>query len=243
MIHIKEPKYPWEVVYMDWVTALPTSGDKSYNSCLVILDKYSKAPIFLSCNKDDTAMDTALILSTRVISHTGVFQNIISDRDPKFTSALCTNINRLFETKLSFSTAYNPQTDGLAERMIKNLEDIIKRFFAYGLKFKDSDGFTHYWCTLIPSLELEHKTSVYSSTGQTPAITNAFQVELSGELENEHPTFQVRMIKTYQPADKELFPLRNPTPLTVPPVEQNEDKNRKKTLNKGNLGVKDKENI
>ncbi|MBW0584998.1 hypothetical protein O181_124713 [Austropuccinia psidii MF-1] len=51
--------------------------------------------------------------------------------------------------------------------------------------------------------------------------TNAVQVELSGELENKHPTFPVSLIKPYQPADKELFPLRNPTPLTVAPVEQN----------------------
>ncbi|MBW0472347.1 hypothetical protein O181_012062 [Austropuccinia psidii MF-1] len=31
MIHIQEPKSPWEVVHMDWVTALPPSGDRSYN--------------------------------------------------------------------------------------------------------------------------------------------------------------------------------------------------------------------
>ncbi|MBW0522775.1 hypothetical protein O181_062490 [Austropuccinia psidii MF-1] len=48
--------------------------------------------------------------------------------------------------------------------------------------------------------------------------TDAVQVELSGELENKHPTFPVSLIKPYQPADKELFPSRNPTPLTVPPV-------------------------
>ncbi|MBW0551885.1 hypothetical protein O181_091600 [Austropuccinia psidii MF-1] len=29
MIHIQEPKSPWKVVHMDWVTALPPSGDKS----------------------------------------------------------------------------------------------------------------------------------------------------------------------------------------------------------------------
>ncbi|MBW0500104.1 hypothetical protein O181_039819 [Austropuccinia psidii MF-1] len=38
MIHIQEPKYLWEV-HMDWVTALPPSGDRSYNACLEILDK------------------------------------------------------------------------------------------------------------------------------------------------------------------------------------------------------------
>ncbi|MBW0528572.1 hypothetical protein O181_068287 [Austropuccinia psidii MF-1] len=88
MIRIQEPSTPQEVVHMDWVTALPPGGDKSYNACLVIVDRYSKTPIFLPCHKDDTAMDTALIIWNRVISHTGLFKDIISDRDPKFTSAL-----------------------------------------------------------------------------------------------------------------------------------------------------------
>ncbi|MBW0486499.1 hypothetical protein O181_026214 [Austropuccinia psidii MF-1] len=60
--------------------------------------------------------------------------------------------------------------------------------------------------------------------------TNSVQVELSGELENKHPTFLVRLIKPYKPTEKELFPLRNPNPLTVPPVEHNEDKKIKKVI-------------
>ncbi|MBW0551714.1 hypothetical protein O181_091429 [Austropuccinia psidii MF-1] len=47
MIHIQEPKSPWEGFHMFWVTALPPSGDKSYNGCLVIVERYSKTPIFL----------------------------------------------------------------------------------------------------------------------------------------------------------------------------------------------------
>ncbi|MBW0502878.1 hypothetical protein O181_042593 [Austropuccinia psidii MF-1] len=39
--------------------------------------------------------------------------------------------------------------------------------------------------------------------------TNAVKVELSGELEKKHPTFAVSLIKPHQPAEKELFPLRN----------------------------------
>ncbi|MBW0589984.1 hypothetical protein O181_129699 [Austropuccinia psidii MF-1] len=158
MLHIQEPKSPWEVVHMDWVTALPPSGYKIHNACLVIVDRYSKTPIFLQCHKDDTSMDRALLQWSRVISHTGLLENMISDRDLKFTSALWTNLHRLFGTKLSFSTAYHPQNDGLAERMIQTLEDIIRRFCAYGLEFKDSDVFTHDWCTLIPALELAYKT-------------------------------------------------------------------------------------
>ncbi|MBW0489691.1 hypothetical protein O181_029406 [Austropuccinia psidii MF-1] len=286
------------------------------------------------------AMDTALLLWSRAISHTGLFKNIISERDPKFPSAIWTNLHRLFGTKLSSSTEYNPQTDGLAERMIQSLEDMVRRFGAYGLEFKDSDGFTHYWCTLIPTLELAFKTSVHSSKGQTPAMlekgwnsrlpedtlrkdlidihptncsykimldkvkhhekqsmndnfdyakqkwdkshkvqdfkvgdlilvstfnfnnikgpkklkdsyvqhfvivalhgTNAVQVYLSGELENKHPTFPVSLIKHYQPAYKEFFPLRNPTPLTVPPVEQSEAKRIKKVIKGRRLRGKNK---
>ncbi|MBW0491328.1 hypothetical protein O181_031043 [Austropuccinia psidii MF-1] len=170
VIHIQEPKSAWEVVCMDLVTALPSSGDRSYNSFLVIVDRYSKTPIFLPCNEDDTAMDKALLLWNRVISHKGLFNNIKSDIDPKFTSTLWTNFHRFFGTKLSFSTAYHPQTDGLAEKMIQTLEYMIRRFGSYGLEFKDSDGFTNDWFMVIPSLELAYKTLVHSSTGHTPAL-------------------------------------------------------------------------
>ncbi|MBW0542660.1 hypothetical protein O181_082375 [Austropuccinia psidii MF-1] len=59
IIHIQEPKSRWEVVHMDWVTALPPSGDESYNSCLVIVERYRKTPVFLPCHKDDTAKVSA----------------------------------------------------------------------------------------------------------------------------------------------------------------------------------------
>ncbi|MBW0534395.1 hypothetical protein O181_074110 [Austropuccinia psidii MF-1] len=170
MIHIQEPRRPWEIIHMDWVTGLPPGDDRSYNAFLVIVDRFSKTPIFLPCHKDDTAMNTALLIWNRVISWTGIFTNIISDRDPKLFSALWTNLQQLFGTKLSFSTAYHPQTDGLAERIIKTLEDMVRRFCAYGLEFKDCDGFTHDLCTLLPELEFAYKTSIHASTNQTHAI-------------------------------------------------------------------------
>ncbi|MBW0583519.1 hypothetical protein O181_123234 [Austropuccinia psidii MF-1] len=170
MIKIQEPGRPWEIVHMDWVTGLPPGGDRSYNAFLVIVDRFSKTPIFLPCHKDDTAMDTALLIWNIVVSWTGIFTNIIIDRDCKFTSELWTNLHQLFGTKLSFSTAYHPQTNGLAERMIQTLGDMVRRFCAYGLEFKDCYGFTHYWCTLLPELELAYKTSIHASTNQTSAI-------------------------------------------------------------------------
>ncbi|MBW0550166.1 hypothetical protein O181_089881 [Austropuccinia psidii MF-1] len=194
MIHSQEPSTPWKVAHMDWVTALPPVGDKGYNACLVIVDRYSKTPIFLPFHKDDTAMNTAVLILNRVISHTGLFKNTISDRDPKFTSALWTNLRKLLGTKLSFSTAYHSQTDGLAERRIQTFEDMIRRFFSYGLELEDSDGFTHYWCTLIPELELTYKTSIHASTSKIPAMLEKgwnpklLVDTLKSDLVDIHPT-------------------------------------------------------
>ncbi|MBW0576106.1 hypothetical protein O181_115821 [Austropuccinia psidii MF-1] len=115
MIKIQEPSRPLEIFHMDWLSSLPPGGHRSYNACLVIFDRFSKTPIFLPFHKDDKAMDTALLIFNRVVSWTAIFTKIISYRDAKFTSALWINIKQIFGTKLSFYTAYHPQTDGLAE--------------------------------------------------------------------------------------------------------------------------------
>ncbi|MBW0588462.1 hypothetical protein O181_128177 [Austropuccinia psidii MF-1] len=85
MIKIQEPRRPWEIVHMDWVAGLPPGGDRRYKAFLVIVDRFSKTTIFLPCHKDDTATDTVLLIWNKVVSWTGIFTNIISYRDPKFT--------------------------------------------------------------------------------------------------------------------------------------------------------------
>ncbi|MBW0508578.1 hypothetical protein O181_048293 [Austropuccinia psidii MF-1] len=193
-LKIQETSRPWGIVHMDWVTGLPPGGERSYNAFLVIVDRFSKTPIFLPCHKDDTAMDTALLIWNRVVSWTGIFTNIISDKDPKFTSELWSNLHQLFGTKLSSSTAYHPQTDGLAERRIQTLEEIVRGFCAYGLELKDCVGFTNDYCTLLPALELEYKTAIHASTNQTPAILEKGwkaklpQDSLGKDLVKIHPT-------------------------------------------------------
>ncbi|MBW0572887.1 hypothetical protein O181_112602 [Austropuccinia psidii MF-1] len=115
-------------------------------------------------------MDTALLIWNKVVSWTGIFTKIISDRDSKFTSTLWRNLHQLFGTKLYFSTAYHPQTDSLDERVIQTLEDMVTRLCAYGPQLKYCDGFTHDWCTLLPAPQLAYKKSINASTNKTPAI-------------------------------------------------------------------------
>ncbi|MBW0470088.1 hypothetical protein O181_009803 [Austropuccinia psidii MF-1] len=131
---------------------------------------YSKNVRCLPCHKEDTAMDTALLFWNNIIYTCGVPKIIISDRDAKFTSDVWSNLYDILGTKLAFSTAYYPQTDGLAKRMIQPMEDILRRFCAYGIEYKDHEGYTHDWVTLLPEVQQSYSTSQNSDTRKSPSL-------------------------------------------------------------------------
>ncbi|MBW0565155.1 hypothetical protein O181_104870 [Austropuccinia psidii MF-1] len=155
---------------MDWVTGLVPGGKENYNACLIRGDRFRKSMRCLPCHKEDTAMDTALLFWKNIMSTCGVPKIIVSDRDPKFTSEFWTNLYDMLGTKAAFSTAYHPQTDGLAERIIQTMEDILRRFCDYGMEYKDHEGYTHDWVTLLPAIQLAYNTSQHSTRGKTPAL-------------------------------------------------------------------------
>ncbi|MBW0461550.1 hypothetical protein O181_001265 [Austropuccinia psidii MF-1] len=86
-IQIKESKSSWETDHIDWAIALPPGGDRIYNACLVLVDRCRKEPILSPFHRNEAATDTAIVIWSRDIRHASLFQNITSDRDPKFTSA------------------------------------------------------------------------------------------------------------------------------------------------------------
>ncbi|MBW0563501.1 hypothetical protein O181_103216 [Austropuccinia psidii MF-1] len=78
--------------------------------------------------------------------------------------------------------------------MIKTLEDMVRRSYAYGLELKDYDELTHYWCSILPTLDIAYKKSVNASTNQAPAILEKGlsprlpQDSLKKDLVEIHPT-------------------------------------------------------
>ncbi|MBW0574534.1 hypothetical protein O181_114249 [Austropuccinia psidii MF-1] len=115
-------------------------------------------------------MDTSLLSWNNIISNFGVPKIIISNSDPKFTSEFWTNLYDILGTKLEFSTAYHPQTDGLTESMIQTMKDILSRFCEYGMESKEHGEYTHDWVTLLPEVQLAYNTSQNSTTGKSPSL-------------------------------------------------------------------------
>ena len=110
---------------MDFVVGLPRSSH-GHDMIWVIMDRLTKSAHFLAdCARDSLEKLAGLHLNEVVRLH-GVPISIISDRDPRFTSRFWPKLQEAFGTTLKFSTTYNPQTDGLSERTIQTLEDMLK---------------------------------------------------------------------------------------------------------------------
>ena len=58
----------------------------------------------------------------------GLPKAIIFDRDTKFTSNFWKSLFSYLGTKLNFSNAYHPQTDGQTERVNQVLEDMLRMY-------------------------------------------------------------------------------------------------------------------
>ncbi|MBW0467118.1 hypothetical protein O181_006833 [Austropuccinia psidii MF-1] len=199
----------WETINMYWVTGLVAGGQEIFNACLIIVDMFSKIMGCLPCHKEDTAMDTALLFWQNIISTCGVPKIIISDKDPKFTSETWTNLYDILGTKLSFSTAYHPQPDELAERMIQTMEESLRIFCAFGMEYKDHEGYTHDLVTLLPAVQLAYNTR-----------KDAVEVKLTEEFSRKNPVFPVTLLKPYLQTEEDKFPSRkNPTPTEIVEVE------------------------
>ncbi|MBW0473390.1 hypothetical protein O181_013105 [Austropuccinia psidii MF-1] len=155
---------------MDWVIGLFLRGNENFNNFLVIVDRYSKSVRCLPCHKEDTAIHTALLFWNNIISTCGVPKIIISVREPKFTSEFWTHLHDMLGTKLAFYKAYHPQTDGLAERMVQTMEDIIRRFCPYGMEYKDHEGYTHKWVTLLKAVQLAYNKGQHYITGKSLSL-------------------------------------------------------------------------
>jgi hypothetical protein len=158
------PEGPWLSVSMDWITGLPitklrSDGSGAYDSILVFVDRFTKAIHLAPCRKTLTALDTAMLLFQNVYRLHGIPLEIVSDRDPRFTSHFWKELQRLLGTKLAMSTAFHPRTDGQTERANRVIEEVLRHYVA---NCQDD------WDDLLAGVELAINTSKKRSTGMTP---------------------------------------------------------------------------
>ena len=148
---------PFSSIAMDFIVKLPLS--ESYDTILTITDTFSKASIFIPCNETIDAASTAKLYATYVLPHYGLPSRIISDRDPRFTSAFSRELCRALSINQNLSTAYHPQTDGQSERTNQRLEQYLRIFI---------DSYQTNWASLLPLAQYTLNATPNATTHKAP---------------------------------------------------------------------------
>jgi transposase InsO family protein len=73
-----------------------------------------------------TRAKLAELYMSKIVCLHGVPKKMVSDRGTQFTSRFWEKLAESMDTKLNFSLAYHPQTDGQAERTNQILKDMLR---------------------------------------------------------------------------------------------------------------------
>ncbi|KAJ3679415.1 hypothetical protein LUZ60_017426 [Juncus effusus] len=119
------PKGKWQEITMDFVTGFPATLSKN-NAIWVIVDRLTKATHFILFRLGTPLEKMAQMYIDRIVCLHGIPVRIVSDRDPRFVFQYWHSVHKGLGTKLNFSMAYHPQSDGQSERTIQTHEDILR---------------------------------------------------------------------------------------------------------------------
>jgi hypothetical protein len=155
---LKIPEWKWEEITMDFIVGLPRT-QKGYNSIWVVVDRLTKVAHFIPVNTTYSGARLTELYISRIVCLHGVPKKIISDRGSQFTSRFWEQLHDLLDTKLHFSTAYHPQTDGQTERTNQVLEDMLR---ACAIQYGTS------WDKCLPFAEFLYNNSYQASLKKSP---------------------------------------------------------------------------
>ncbi|WVZ94919.1 LOW QUALITY PROTEIN: hypothetical protein U9M48_040746 [Paspalum notatum var. saurae] len=117
---LKIPEWKWEEIGMDFIVGLPRT-QSGFDSIWVVVDRLTKVAHFIPVKTTYSGAKLAELYMSRIVCLHGVPKKIVSDRGTQFTYHFWKRLHESMGTKLNFSSAYHPQTDG---QIRKNQPDI-----------------------------------------------------------------------------------------------------------------------
>jgi hypothetical protein len=150
--------HPFQQLSCDLITNLPLSD--SFDSLLVVVNHgLTKGVILCPTKKTITTKGVAVLFFHKVFLYFGLFDKVISNRGPQFTSSFTRELGKLLKYDLSLSTAYHPQTDGETERINQEVETYLRIFCGSNPTS---------WVEMIPHAEFAHNHHPHSITRKSP---------------------------------------------------------------------------
>ena len=142
---------------MDFMTGLPMS--RGHDTIWVVVDRLTKSAHFLAIRETWPVTRLATEFMDQIVRLHGVPKTIVSDRDGRFTSRFWQQVHESLGTRLHFTTAYHPQSDGQSERTIQTLEDMLRACVL------DWGG---HWSDHLALIEFSYNNSWHASIQMAP---------------------------------------------------------------------------
>lgn len=121
-----------QYISMDFITSLPLHNGYGAIVTFVCTTFTQHSHFIPPCNMSIDASQPARMFLDSIYCHYCLCRAIISDRDPRLTSAFLQNMLRPRKTKFdTYSSAYHSQTSGQAERTRRTIEQNILSSFIH----------------------------------------------------------------------------------------------------------------
>lgn len=159
------PSVPWRVVAMDFAGPYPVSQNGN-RYVLVFTDQFTKWVELLPA-PDQTALTVTRLFYERIICRFGCPLKLLSDNGPQFRSSMIEHLCHYFGIQKIFSSAYHPQGDGLAERMMRTMNNCLASCARL-----DPERWDHY----LPGIAFAYNTAEHEGTKVSPFELNTGRV-------------------------------------------------------------------
>jgi hypothetical protein len=140
---------------MDFMVSL--SPSKGFDAIMVVVDRFSKMAHFIPTKDEATTQETGRLFFSHIFKHHGLPKDIVSDRDPKFTSKFWWALWKRMGSELKMSTSFRP--DGQIERVNLVIQQFLRNYVA-----ADQQD----WVDHLKLAEFCYNNSANSATGFTP---------------------------------------------------------------------------
>ncbi|OWZ14277.1 Gag-pol [Phytophthora megakarya] len=201
---------------LDFIVALPLPK-AGFDAIMVVIDRLTKRAHFIPTRTTATALSTAELYRDRCFVLHAIPEEILSDRDSKFTSELWTNLCKMLGTRKMLTTAFRQQASGVTESVNQTIENYLRAFsninsddwdeivslagFAYNSRYQASIGMSPFQAVIgyMPSTPATINRIV-----DTDDMTDSAATTLGQEIVEKQKDLLARVKRQLQAAQDQM---------------------------------------
>ena len=166
---------PFERIALD-ITEMPLSSHGN-KYALVVMDYFSKY-VRIYPMRDQKAVTVSSCLMDWVYE-LGVPERLHSDQGPQFESIVFQELCKRLGIKKTRTTPYHPQSDGMVERFMRTLKDMVS-------KYTDAQGLT--WDEDVKAYAMAYNSAIHDTTEYSPCfLVHGWEPRLSLDVQFNTP--------------------------------------------------------